>query len=156
MRGFQEEFVPGKLACVRAGLGGGFKDTHKLHVMKYDEAMVTPKAAQWTESVHEEHDRMVKHKVWKAVPPDKVPAGAKVLTSTWAMKMKSNRTFRARLNARVYEQVNGIHYDEHDKAAPVVSKAMIHIILIIIIMANMVAHLIDVCGAFLHGIFEKG
>ena len=53
MKEFQEEFVPGKLACVRAGLSGGFKDTHKLHIMKYDEAMATPKAAQWTKSIHE-------------------------------------------------------------------------------------------------------
>ena len=118
--------------------------------------MATPEAAQWTKSVHEEHDRMVKHEVWKAIPPKEVPAGAKVLTSTWAMKMKSNGTFWARLNARGYEQVDGVHYDEHDKAAPVVSEATIHLVLIIIIMANTVAHLIDVRGAFLHGIFEKG
>ena len=29
----------GELACVGAGLGGGFDNTNELHVMKYHEAM---------------------------------------------------------------------------------------------------------------------
>jgi Reverse transcriptase (RNA-dependent DNA polymerase) len=64
--------------------------------------------------------------------------------------------FRARLNARGYEQVNGEHYDEDSKFAPVVSDATIHIVLILIIMAGWWAELLDVHGAFLHSIFEKG
>ena len=61
---------------------------------------------------------------------DKVPADAKVLTSTWAMKQKANGTKHARLNARGYEQVDGEHYNEDSKAAPVVCEATIHIILL--------------------------
>jgi hypothetical protein len=85
-----------------------------------------------------------------------VPYGAKVLASTWAMKKKVNGTHRARLNARGYEQIDGEHYDEDAKFAPVVSDATIHIILILIVMAGWWAELLDVKGAFLHGVFEKG
>jgi len=42
---------------------------------------------------------MIKVGVWEAVPRNKVPKDAKVISTTWAMKKKSNGTFRARVNA---------------------------------------------------------
>jgi hypothetical protein len=157
MREFPEgEFAPGEVACVGAGLGGGFVNTKELHVMKYDEALAGPDHEQWKEAVLEEHGRMEDHQVFEAVPREEVPDGAKILSSTWAMKKKANGTYRARLNARGYEQVDGQHYDEDSKFAPVVSGATIHIVLIMIIMAGWCAELLDVKGAFLHGTFEKG
>jgi hypothetical protein len=45
------------------------------------------------------------------VPKKEVPAEAKILSSTQAMKKKSNGKCRARLNARGYEHVDGVHYD---------------------------------------------
>jgi hypothetical protein len=98
---------------------------------------------------------MEKHKVFQVTPRDEVPKGAKILTSTWVMKKKADGTFRARGNARGYEQIDGEHYDEEEKFAPVVTDATIHIILTLIIMARLWAELVDVRGAFLHGIFEK-
>jgi hypothetical protein len=92
---------PGELACVGVGLGGGFDNTNELHVMKYGKAMATDDRKGWEKSTDEEHDRMVKREVWEAVPPAKAPKGAKVITSAWAMKKKSNGTLRARVNARV-------------------------------------------------------
>jgi hypothetical protein len=145
----------GELACVGAGLGGGFTNTQELHVMKYDEAMAGPDADKWKIAVEEEHDRMVKHQVFKPVPPEKLPEGAKVLTSTWAMKKKANGTYRAHLNARGYEQEDGEHYDEDSKASPVVQDATINLVLVLIVMMNWYAILCDVRGAFLHGEFEK-
>jgi len=157
MKEFPEgEFAPGELACVGAGIGGGFSDTNELHVMKYDEAMSSGDAEKWEKSVDQEHDRMDHHKVFQVVPMNELPVGAKVLTSTWAMKKKSNGDYRARLNARGYEQVDGVHYDEDAKSAPVASEAAIHIVLILLIMAMWAAQLIDVNGAFLYGTFEKG
>jgi hypothetical protein len=35
----QGEYSPGEVACVGAGIGGGFANTKELHVMKFDEAM---------------------------------------------------------------------------------------------------------------------
>jgi hypothetical protein len=71
------------------------------------------------------------------------------------MKKKANGVHRARLNARGYE--DGKHYDEDSKFAPLVDDATIHIVLILVIMSGWYAELINVKGAFLHGVFlEKG
>ena len=146
----------GELACVGAGLGGGFENTNELHVMKYHEAMATADKDKWDQAVKDEHDRMEKYQVFEAVPRSEVPKDAKILTSTWAMKKKANGTFRARLTARGYEQIDGEHYDKDTTAAPVVNEATIRIVFILMIMAGWYAELLDVRGAFLHGEFEKG
>ena len=48
------------------------------------------------------------------------------------------------------------HYDKDTMAAPVMNKAKIRIVFILMIMAGWYAELLDVRGAFLHGEFEKG
>ena len=37
-----------------------------------------------------EHDKFTKYKVWEPVEQEQVPKDAKILTTTWAMKKKSN------------------------------------------------------------------
>ena len=100
--------------------------------------------------------RMIKNKVWKEVPKSTVPAGATILTSTWAMKKKASGVYRARLNARGYEQIDGEHFDKDTKASPVVALMTIMIILILMIMAGWYGSLTDVHGAFLKGHFGPG
>ena len=90
-----------EFALVGAALGGGFENTNELHVLKYNEAMSGPDKIQWTKAVTEEYERMRKMGVWKAIPPDKLPAGTRPITKTWACKKKSNGTYRARVNAHV-------------------------------------------------------
>ena len=141
---------------VGAGLGGGFAHTSELHLMKYDEAMSKPDKDKWKKGVEEELQRMLKSKVFKAVPKSKVPPGAKILTLTWAMKKKANGTYRARINARGFEQIEGEHYDATATAAPVVNEATIFIVLILMVMGGMYAELMDVRGAFLLGTFPDG
>jgi hypothetical protein len=136
---------------VGAGLGGGFGNTQELHVTKYKEAMRTPDKPKWVKGVNEEQKRFKKHKCFKAVPPAEVPSGSKILTSTWAMKEKASGTFRARLNARGYEQVPGKHYDPNSIVAPVTSDVTFRIVLTLLVLAKWYAELIDVKGAFLHG-----
>jgi hypothetical protein len=102
-QGDEAEFDPEELICIGAALGGGFENTQELHVKKYKEAMKGPDKEKWENVIFEEHERMVKNQVWRAVPKNYVPRNAKVMTSTWAMKKKSNGTYRARLNARGYE-----------------------------------------------------
>ena len=70
------------------------------------------------------------------------------------MKKKANGTIRARLNARGYEQIDGEHYDDNTKAAPVVNGITIRIVLVIMAMAGWYAELLDIRGAFLCGRFE--
>ena len=146
----------GELACVGAGIGGGFMNTNELHVMKFDEAMATADKDKWQKAVNEEHDCMTKCNVWKPVKIKEVPEGAKVISSTWAMKKKANGVHHACINARGFEQVDGEHYDSQMKGSPVVSHVMIMIMLIIMLMAGMYSHLLDVNGAFLLGQFDHG
>ena len=93
------EFVAEEITCVGAGIGGGFANTKELHVMKYKQAMATEDVKQWERAVDEEHDRMVKHRVWQAILIRDIPQAVKIMTSTWAMKKKANGTFHAGLNA---------------------------------------------------------
>jgi hypothetical protein len=147
---------PGKIACVGAGLGGGFENSQELHVMKYKQAMAGKDKKSWEVGVVDEHDRMRKHKVWEALPREDVPKGHKILSSTWAMKKKSNGTYGTRLKARGYEQVAGKHYNATAITASVTSDTTIHIVLTLLLMANWYGELLDVKGVFLHDEFEEG
>ena len=109
--------------AVGAGVGGGFTHTSELRPMKCDDAMRTPKAKLWGESADTEHERMVNHAAFKAVPRLEVPKFAEMLTSTWAMKQKADGTLRARLNARGFEQRPGEHCDETGTSSPAVNEA---------------------------------
>ena len=79
-----------EISMVGAGIGGGFNNTHELHALKCDEAMKGPDEEQWRKAVKEECDNLMKHDVFKVVPHEDVPEDAKILSSTWAMKKKSN------------------------------------------------------------------
>ena len=107
-----------EIMAMGAGIGGGFDHTSKLRPMKYEESMATPKAKQWGESVDMEHDQMVNHIVFKAVRREDVPKFAKILTSTWAMKQKTDGTLRARVTVRGYEQRPREHYDKTGTSSP--------------------------------------
>jgi hypothetical protein len=62
-----------EIACVGAGLGGGFKSTKEFYVMKYKNAMKTPDKDYWTDAVFEEHERIVKRQVWRTELKKNVP-----------------------------------------------------------------------------------
>jgi hypothetical protein len=111
---------------------------------------------KWENAIFEEHERMVKNKVWIALPKKDVPKNAKLMSSTWAMQKKSNGTYRARLNARGYEQVGDIHYNSSNISSPVTNDATISIIMVLMIIFKWSAPLVDVKGAFLCGNFEDG
>ena len=127
-----------ELAMVGAGIGGEFGNTAKLMPMKFDEAMKTKDGKGWEMSADEEHNRFLKHNVFKPVPEDQVPTDEKVVSTTWAMKKKANGALQARLNAQGFEQVDGVHHDEDDKATPAANDIIIHLH----------CACIDGCGAF--------
>jgi len=58
-----------------------------------------------------------------------VPKDAKVISTTW-MK-KSNRTFRARVNARGFIQVVGENYMADSISSPVTNEAIIRGVLVL-------------------------
>jgi Reverse transcriptase (RNA-dependent DNA polymerase) len=105
------------------------------------------------EAVEEEHERMAKFKVWK---PDKkdLPRGAIVLSTTWVMKKKANGKFHAKLNARGYKQIDGIHNDKDTKSSPGVNETTILVVFVLMLLAGWNATIVNVNGAFLNGKFK--
>ena len=69
---------------------------------------------------------------------------------------KASGVHRARVNARGFEQQEGIHFDKDSIASPVVNDMTIRIVLTIMLLASWFAYMIDHVGAFLHGSFEPG
>ena len=122
-------------AFVGAGLGGGFKSTAELKVVNYTEAMRSDRIG-WTMAVEEEYKRMISNKVWSPIKIVNVPKGAKMLTSTWAMKKKSNGRLRARINGRGYEQIDGIQYESNSIRAPVTNDTTVRVMMVLALMAG--------------------
>ena len=119
--------------------------------MKYKEAMNGPDKKEWDDAVDKEHERMTMKKVWKAVKKKDVPKGAKILSSTWAMKKKANGEYRARLTGRGYEQIDGIHFDESSIHAPVTNEVVVRVVMTLGLMAGWLGHLCDIEAAHLCG-----
>jgi hypothetical protein len=141
---------------VGAGVGGGFENSKELKVMNYNKAVNGPDGVHWQAEVENEYQQMVTNKVFKVVLRNDLQAGTKIINSVWAMKKKSNGTLRGRMNARGFKQVEGQHYNGTTISSPVTNSATITIVLMLMIMASMLAHVVDVKGAFLHGEFEDG
>jgi hypothetical protein len=99
---------------------------------------------------------MLANKVFKVVLQKDLPSGIKLIDSIWAMKKKSNSTLRGCMNATGFKQVEGQHYNGMTISSPVTNSATIRIVLTLMIMADMLAHVVDIKGAFLHGEFEDG
>ncbi len=70
--------------------------------------------------------------------------------------MKSNGVLCGRINVRGFKQVEGQHYDNTTISLPVTNAATIRIVLTLMVMSGMIAHVVNVKGAFLHGDFENG
>ena len=73
----------------------------------------------------------------------------KVLSSTWTMKKKSNGTYGARMNMSKYEQIDGEHYDSASISSPVTNDVSMRVLLILLVMADNGACIVDVQRAFL-------
>jgi hypothetical protein len=106
--------------------------------------------------VENEYQQMVNCKVFKPVLKSDLPPETKIIDSVWAMKKKSKGTLHGRINVRGFKQVEGQHYNGTTISSPVTNSAIIRIVLVLMVMADMIAHVVDMKGAFLHGEFEDG
>ena len=88
-----------EVVLIGAGVGGSISHTSQLKVMNYKQAMRSLHADEWRKEIRKEKAQFNKYHALTTIPRDLLPKGAKVLTKTWAMKQKSNRTRRRRLNA---------------------------------------------------------
>jgi hypothetical protein len=85
-----------------------------------------------------------------------IPAGAKILSTTWVTKKKASGRYKAHIPAREFEQREGEHFDSSDKESPVVNDSNIRIILTLIVMAGFWAEIVDVRGTLLTAEFDEG
>jgi hypothetical protein len=118
--------------------------------LKYKEAMRSADQEHWTNTINEEHERMIENKVWKTIKQKDLLADAKLISTTWVMKKKkANGKYRARITARGFLQEDGVHYFSHSTAAPVANELTIKIVLTFLVLTTWKAQVIDVKGAFL-------
>eukprot|EP01082_Thalassiosira_pseudonana_P000277 g29.t1 g29 contig1:64548-67487(+) len=142
---------------IGAGVGGGFSNTNELKVMNYKQAMASDDADEWNDEIGNEHKRFKKFNAVTVVKRKDLPKGAKVCTTTWAMKKKANGTYRGRLNVRGFEQVEGMHFFGDSIAAPVTNPNTIRFCLVLLAcMPLWISRVLDVEGAFLQGQFVNG
>jgi hypothetical protein len=87
---------------VGAGVDGGFINTNELHTIKYDDAMASKDRSKWIQAVEEEYAYMMDHRVRVIEPTElcHIPAGTRVLSTTWMVKKKANGRYKARITAR--------------------------------------------------------
>jgi hypothetical protein len=136
--------------------GTDYGNTADLNVLNYKQSMDSPYRDKYVEGIDEEQYKMSRNEVFEEVNVDDIPAGTKLLDSTMANKMKADGSTRCRLAIRGYQQIDGVHFDASDKAAPVVCDVTIRVMLILAIMANWLAWIVDVEGAFLKASFQNG
>jgi hypothetical protein len=85
-----------------------------------------------------------------------LPGGRWGICAPALPEVLTNGTYRAILNARGYEQVDGIHCDSSNISSPVTNDATIRIIMVLMIIFKWSAQVVDVKIAFLCGNFKDG
>jgi hypothetical protein len=136
-----------EFANVGAGIGGGSKNKAAIN---------GPDGEFWKTKIETKYQRMLTNKVFQVVLQKDLPSGTKLIDSIWAMKKKSSGTLHGQMNARGFKQIEGDHYNGTTISSLVTNSATIRIMLTLMNMASMLAHVVDVKGAFLHGEFEDG
>ena len=99
---------------------------------------------------------MVMNKVWEPLDKKDLPKGAKVVTSTWACKKKSNSTYSGQLNDRGFEQVPWKHFNPTSTYDTVMNDTTIRIVLVLMLLADWMARIHGINDAFLKRKFKDG
>ena len=92
-----------EIESVRANLGGGFIDTNELNVMKNQGAVDGPDGENWEEEIVNEHNRMLKNSVFKAVDKETIQPDTKLVDNTWVCKKNNYVATRGRLNTHGFK-----------------------------------------------------
>jgi hypothetical protein len=146
-----------ELSLVGAGLVGGFNNVDELRVLNYQEAMSSDDAEEWKKEVVNEKIKFDKFNATTPVKRSELPPNAKVLQTTWAFKLKANGDRRARMNAKGFQQRDGIHYFSDSTYAPVTNPVAIRMLFTVLAMnPDYIASILDIVGAFLQGKFYDG
>ena len=104
---------------------------------------------RWRAAIKLELDKMAQYKVWHVVNKSSVPKDRRLIKNKWVFDIKRTGIFRARLVACGYSQIPGIDFEDY--YSPVVNDAVFRIVIILQIIWNLKAVIIDIETAFLHG-----
>ena len=92
---------------------------------------------------------MIKNGVWKNKTLSQLPYGRQGIGTKWVFKKKKEGTYQARMVAKGYTQEAGIDFTYN--FAPVVGDTTLRIMLVLWIIGDYYAEVMDVQTAFLHG-----
>jgi hypothetical protein len=117
----------------------------------YGEAMMGPDRESYEEAMVKEIEELEAHRTWDTIPRSSVPAGAKVLPSTWVLRAKRYpdgrlRKHKARFCVRGDRQVEGIDYTE--KYSPVVSWSTVRMLMSLGLSRDLCSKQVDFSNAF--------
>ena len=109
--------------------------------------------AQWRKAFQKELGSMEKQKVWKVIKKKDMPKGRRCVRSKWVFDIKRNGMFKVRLVACGYTQIPGVDFT--DSFAPVITDVSWRILIIVMLVWNLDAMIIDVETAFLLGDLDE-
>ena len=109
--------LPGGRAHLVTDLPPGIKQRDIPQPRNYKEAMRSDYRQWWISAIQKEIGNLNDHGVLRWVRRDSVPRNVKPIDYTWAFKAKPNNDgdvdkFKARLCARGFREIYGIHYTE--------------------------------------------
>ena len=96
---------------------------------------------------------MIKLGVWQRHERSKIPKDRRLIGCKWVFKIKNDGRHRARLCAMGYTQVAGLDFT--DNFAPVINDVAFRIAIVLMLVNNWEADIVDIETAFLYGNLEK-
>jgi hypothetical protein len=124
----------------------------------YAEAMNGPDREQYEEAMVKEIAELEEHKTWTMMPKSALPKTAKLLPSTWVLRLKRYpngraRKHKARFCVRGDRQVEGVDYTE--KYSPVVSWSTVRMLLCLSLSKDLRSRQVDFSNAFVQAELGK-
>ena len=96
---------------------------------------------------------MIRRGVRDVIERSSIPEGRRLIGSKWVYKEKRDGRFRARLVCLGYSQIPGVDFS--DNYAPVGNDITFRVIMVLRLIYNLHAVLLDVETAFLYGKLEE-
>ena len=121
----------------------------------FKEAMSTPEAPQWKETINSEIESIMQNHTWELVD---LPKGSKPLGCKWIFKRKlkldgSIDKYKAQLVAKGFNQREGVDY--FDTYAPIIRITSIRLLIAFAALRGLTIHQMDVKTAFLNREVEE-
>ena len=107
----------------------------------------------WQMAIRKEIKSMIDRGVWRKVDRKNIPNNRRLIGNKWVFKIKRDGTYRARLVALGYSQIQGVDYT--DNFAPVAHDMSFRVALARLMVEKLDSLVMDVETAFLYGDIEE-